>query len=348
MPLNAPVNSSSTLITNTKLRELCVGSGSNLLQPEPECLPWLQQPLVVGLSGGRDSVALLCMLVARGCTVHACHVHHGIRGAEADEDEAFCAEMCSALDVPLHIERIDVPALASQRRESLETTARVERRRIMQELVQQLGGTLPIVLAHHADDQAETILFRLARGAAGLRGMRPVYQAGGYVWLRPLLGCTRQQITDFLCTLQQSWRDDSTNAVPDVTRNRLRMEVLPAYNRAMGRDVVPIINRSAKLQEETLAALDYALDMLPLTDSQQRLYLPSLLEAPAAYRRAVIRHYLQRCGVPGVSENIVQLVDSILPPTAVMSRMDLPGGFRAIRRQKRLIITPGLSAVDEA
>lgn len=347
MPLTAPASSSSTLITSTKLRALYKGSDC-VLQPEPACLPWLQHPIVVGLSGGRDSVALLCMLVAWGCAVQACHVHHGIRGEEADADAAFCADLCAALNIRLHTERVDVPALAAARGTSLETTARVERRRIMKQVADRAGACVSIALAHHADDQAETIIFRLARGAAGLRGMRPVHRAEGHVWLRPLLGCTRAQITDFLRSIGQPWREDSTNAVADVVRNRLRLEVLPALNRAMGRDVTPIINRSARLHEESLDALEIALSQLPLTDPQGRLYLPTLLDKPAAYRKAVIRRFLHRHGVSGVCETMVLQVDAILNPTAPTSRLDLPAGLRAVRRQKRLIIEPVQSGEDEA
>lgn len=309
-------------------------------------MPWLQGPVVVGLSGGRDSVALLCVLVARGCAVQACHVHHGIRGAEADADEAFCAELCASLGVPLYTERVDIPALAAERGTSLETTARVERRRIMQQVAARAGAV--IALAHHADDQAETVLFRLARGAAGLRGMRSVHQAEGAVWLRPLLSYTRAQITDFLLQLGQAWREDSTNAVADVARNCLRLEVMPALKHAMGRDVTPIINRSARLHEECLAALECALDQLTLTDPQGRLYLPALSDKPEAYRKAVIRHYLHRHGVSGLCEAVVLQVDAILPPDAQASRVNLPGNLRAIRRQKRLIIEPVRLGEDEA
>ncbi len=79
-------------------------------QLHPDCAPWLRLPLLVALSGGRDSVALLHLLVAQGCVLHACHVHHGIRGAEADADATFCRELCEGLGIPLQIVYADVPA----------------------------------------------------------------------------------------------------------------------------------------------------------------------------------------------------------------------------------------------
>ncbi len=123
---------------------------------------------------------------------------------------------------------------------------------------------------------------------------------------------------------------------------------MPALNRAMGREAAPITNRSARLHEESMAALEIALSQLPLTDPQGRLYLPTLLDKPAAYRKAVIWRFLHRHGVSGVCETMVLQVDAILNPTAPTSRLDLPAGLRAVRRQKRLIIEPVQSGEDEA
>lgn len=302
-----------------------------------ETRPYLQTPVLLGLSGGRDSVALLRLLLDRGTPLHACHIHHGIRGAAADGDAAFCLDLCGRFGVPFHLHYIDCPALAKQTGQSLETAARNARRRIMTGLARECGCRA-IALAHHADDQAETVLFRLCRGAAGLRGMRPVHRAQGMLWLRPLLDCPRVALTAYLQGLGQDWREDATNAVPDVARNRMRLEVLPALDRALGRKVSPIINRSARLHEDTRAALDAALDALPLLDPQGRLYLPFLLDKPLALRKAVLHRYLTHAGVPDVDEAMVLAVDALLPPTAHPSCQSLPGGFRAVRSHKRLII----------
>lgn len=293
--------------------------------------------MLLGLSGGRDSVALLRLLLLHGTEVHACHVHHGIRGAEADADAEFCRGLCRGLGVPFHLHRIDCPALAQQTGQSLETVAREQRRLYMAGLARECGCKA-IALAHHADDQAETVLFRLCRGAAGLRGMRAVHEALGVMWLRPLLDCPRRQLTAWLQSIRQPWREDSTNAVPDVARNRLRLEALPALERAMGREVAPIINRCARLQEETLAALESALDQLPTHDPQGRLYLPYVLQQPPALRKAILHHYLVQNGVHDVNEAMVLAVDALLPPDTKVSSRPLPGGMRAVRRHKRLCI----------
>ncbi|MBQ2379328.1 MAG: tRNA lysidine(34) synthetase TilS [Akkermansia sp.] len=300
---------------------------------------YLERPIVIGLSGGRDSVALLHMLAEKHCDLnelHAVHIHHGIRGEEADTDADFCRELCAQLAIPYEEHRIDAPALAASTGESLETAARHARRAILKDAAARHSAA--IALAHHANDQAETVLFRLARGAAGPRGMEPISRAEGCIWLRPLLDCTREQLTEWLTARGYTWRDDSTNAVADVTRNRLRLEVIPALNRAMGRDVTPILNRSARLQSETHLALDFALAALPSEDPQGRLYLPFVLAQPLPLRKAILRRYLLRCGVPGVDEATVLAVDAMLPPDSPTARRCLPGGYTAIRRQKRLIL----------
>ncbi len=303
----------------------------------PACAAWLHRPLLVGLSGGRDSVALLHALHEAGCLLAACHLHHGIRGADADADAAFCGELCARLGIPLHSERADVPALARTWSLSLETTARRARRTALVAAAARLNCAA-IALAHHADDQAETILFHLARGSAGPRGMQPVMQAEGATWLRPLLDCPRRLLTDWLTARGLTWREDASNAVADVARNRLRLEVMPALERALGREVAPILNRSARLQTETKDALDTALSLLPLTDPQGRLYLPALAGQPAAFVKAALHRYLKRAGVPDLGEADVLACAAILAPDAPAARANLGGFWQAARQHKRLVL----------
>lgn len=305
---------------------------------EPDCLPYLQKPVVLGLSGGRDSVALLHLLVQQGCTVHALHVHHGIRAAEADADAAFCARLCDELDVPFELQRVDVPSLATEQGVSLETAGRHARRWLLAAAARRCRGCV-VALAHHADDQAETVLFRLARGAAGLRGMQPVHEASGITWLRPMLSWRRSDITGWLQQMGQNWCEDATNAVADVARNTLRLEAMPALNKALGRDVTPILSRSARLHAETLDALEAALAVLPSQDPQGRLYLPFVWEQPVVLQKAVVRRYLQQHSVSDISEEMVLAILAILPPGASASRVNLPGNRQAVRKERRLLIT---------
>ncbi len=295
-----------------------------------------QQPVVVGLSGGRDSVALLLLLLEHDVAVSACHVHHGIRGSAADADVQFCRELCAVQRVPLKVYRVDVPALAAQRRESLETTARQERRRILAAHARRVGFSA-VALAHHAEDQAETVLFNLARGSAGLRGMLPKRVDEGITWLRPMLRVRREEISAFLRSRGQDWCEDATNADPTAAaRNAIRLQVLPALQAALGRDVVPSLLRGARLQGEVQDALSTALEALPLLDPQGRLYLPFLADKPVAFCKAVVQHFLKRGGVPDISEACVCNVCELLSPQAPTHTCNLPGGFRAHRAHKRL------------
>ncbi len=296
------------------------------------------EAVVVGLSGGRDSVALLRLLLMHGVSVSACHVHHGIRGEEADADAAFCRHLCENLNVPYAEYRVDVPLLVQKTGNSLETEAREQRRRLLAEHVRSVG-LQAVALAHHADDQAETALFNLCRGAAGVRGMKPVYRSEGIAWWRPLLYCRRSEITTWLRTIGQNWRDDSTNSSPlGSTRNKLRLLILPELSSALERDVVPLIARSARVQGEVAEALDEALSLLPLTDPQGRLYLPFLVGKSESFRRAVVHFFLKSRGVPELSERIVSDVCAILAPDAAMHCCNLPGGLIARRSHRRLRI----------
>lgn len=307
------------------------------LTPAPACRPHLQGTVVLGLSGGRDSVALLHLLRQQGCCVQACHVHHGIRGEAADADAAFCRALCERLGVGYTQHNIDVPALAASSKMSLELVARMARQDLLKQTAR-AHHTHTIALAHHANDQAETVLFRLARGAAGHRGMREVQEFDDFLWIRPLLQTTRSEITQWLQEHGETWVEDATNSVPDVTRNRLRLEVLPALNHAMGRDVTPILNRSARLQDETLTALDEALGALSLTDPQGRLYLPALDGHSEAFCKAALHRYLKLANIPDLTEQHIVDVLSILDANAAGHSVNLCGGYQARRQHKRLCI----------
>ncbi|MBQ9097882.1 MAG: tRNA lysidine(34) synthetase TilS [Clostridia bacterium] len=206
-------------------------------------------PLLVALSGGADSVALLAMLAAEP-PISALHVHHGIRGAEADRDADFCRTLCDRLHIPLTVLHIDAPALASQRGVSLETAARDGRYQAM--TAHMTAQHIPLlVTAHHADDQLETMLQHLLRGSglAGLCGIpacRPL--GGGLLVARPLLQLTRQELRDYLQQVGLDFVQDSTNGEGCCTRNRLRLEVMPVLE-----ELYPKGSKSAARCAEALA-----------------------------------------------------------------------------------------------
>lgn len=180
----------------------------------------------VALSGGADSVALLRILLSLrdslNITLSAAHVHHGIRGEEADRDAAFCKALCERLEVQLEIVKVDVPTYAKEQKLSLETAARKLR---YEALLDKAEGDL-IALAHHADDQTETMLFHLLRGC-GLRGVCGMRARSGRL-IRPLLQVERRELREYLAAIGQDFVEDSSNAEQNASRNRLRARVLPS------------------------------------------------------------------------------------------------------------------------
>ncbi len=148
--------------------------------------------VVVGVSGGADSVALLHILHRLGYTMTAAHLNHCIRGVEADADEAFVKAVCKELDVECVTAKTDVPALAKEKGISLEMAAREARHSFFETF-----GNVRVALAHHADDQLETFFLRAARGSgpSGLAGMRPAQKVAAMQLLRPMLGIRRGEIT---------------------------------------------------------------------------------------------------------------------------------------------------------
>ena len=195
-----------------------------------ECGVSKSDGVLAALSGGADSVALLLGLHelqknGRIARLHAAHLHHGIRREEADADEAFAKALCESLGIPFHAERIDVPALAKERGISVELMARDARYAFLERVKCEAGLTV-IALGHHRDDQAETLLMHLLRGSGtdGLAGMR----VRSSDRIRPLLRTGKDEILAFLRERGQSYRTDSTNLLPDATRNKIRLTVLPA------------------------------------------------------------------------------------------------------------------------
>jgi tRNA(Ile)-lysidine synthase len=206
--------------------------------------------LAVAVSGGADSVALLRALVQQntkvaqnaqkgrglGLVLQVAHLHHGLRGEEADADLAFVRDLAAQLGLPLHQARVDTAAEArarpatGKRAESIEEAARRLRYAWFRTLLSKdsAHGVDAVATAHTLDDQAETVLAKFLRGAwtEGLAGIAPTLQGAACV-LRPLLGVTRLEIEAYLTSLGQPWREDSSNRHLTFTRNRIRHELLP-------------------------------------------------------------------------------------------------------------------------
>ena len=188
--------------------------------------------LAVGLSGGADSVALLRALQARsrelGLVLHAAHLHHGLRGEEADGDQAFARALAAQLGLPFHESRVNAAATANENAETIEEAARRLRYAWFRQLMAS-GEVEAVATAHPRDDQAETVLAKFLRGAwtEGFSGIHPAIKFPEGRILRPLLGATRAEVEAYLRELGQGWREDSSNRHLSFTRNRIRHELLP-------------------------------------------------------------------------------------------------------------------------
>ena len=213
----------------------------------------LEKRYLVALSGGADSVALLLILKKLGYSVEAIHCNFQLRGNESDRDEKFCVELCQHLGVELHRIHFDTRAYAALHKVSIELAARELRYRYFEQLRHDIGAD-GICVAHHLDDQVETIMMNIVRGT-GLQGLTGIHPKNGFV-LRPLLGVERKDIERFLASVNdvvtgecgQRYVTDSTNLQEDATRNKFRLRILPLL-----RDINPAVTKNIAQMAELMS-----------------------------------------------------------------------------------------------
>jgi tRNA(Ile)-lysidine synthase len=206
------------------------------------------EPFLIGVSGGPDSVALLDVLVQSGWRPHVCHLNHQLRGADSDADAEFVRQLAQRHGLPFTIEKRDVAALVAERKLSIEDAARRARHEFFAVVAKQTG-IKTLALAHNADDQVETFLLRLLRGAGatGLSGMELERPLGGVRVIRPLLGVRRNEILEYLASKKLPWREDASNADVRFTRNRIRHVLLPLLEREFNPAVRDTLLRTAEI-----------------------------------------------------------------------------------------------------
>lgn len=297
--------------------------------------------VLVALSGGPDSVLLLRAAVLRrdagGGAVETAHLHHGLRGADADADADFCARLCAALDVPLHLHRLEWPADAAPG----EAALRDARRAFLLDVLGRRGGLAAVATGHQADDQAETVLMRLFRGTGpdGLAGIPA--RSGPFV--RPLLDLTRREVETALAALGQDARRDPTNHGDANLRARLRRDLRPVLDRLFGDAAVLGPVRTAAVAARDAAALDQVAaariaawrragapaDALPL---------PEAAELPAGLLLRVVRRLVteREPGPSPLTEARLAALAAWLPAARSGSVLELPGGWRVEREPAQL------------
>lgn len=255
----------------------------------------------VAVSGGADSTALLLLLLDvwdRGLLC-AIHVNHGLRGADSDGDEQFCRDLAATAGIPIHVHRTG--GAAGESGKNLEECAREERLSYFRQLIDD-GVVDAIMTAHTRDDQAETVLFRLLRGAslAGLAGIHTESPLGRGRLLRPVLDRTRTELRAELEKRDQTWREDTTNASPEFRRNRIRLELLPQLERDWNPELSHTLAQTAELawDEEqfwkSYTAHEAEQVFLPQKGNTWTVDASKLISRPVAVARRLVRWALER------------------------------------------------------
>lgn len=301
--------------------------------------------LVVALSGGADSTLLLDLLTRLpdyNLRLVAAHLNHCLRGAESDADEEFCRGTAGRYGIPFESRRVDIRMAAADSRLNLEDAGRRARIEFLDE-IRGTYGAAAVLLAHHADDQAETVLMRLLRGS-GMTGLSGMTYRNPRGYVRPLLDIPRSEIERYLRRCGLEWREDASNSDTAYLRNRIRHELLPlleGYNPAIRSSLAAtasvLAGDEALLSELTEAAFA---DTCRMGEGRGGCSVGHLRTLNHALRRRVLRHAFKLVAgtLEGVSlrhiDAICDLVDSGRPN----SRLSLPQGVAAVREYDRLVL----------
>jgi len=309
--------------------------------------------VVVAVSGGPDSVCLLRALHALaeelGLSLHIAHLDHMFRGKESADDAVFVAGLASALGIPATIERFDVPAFCRERGLAPQQGARAVRYGFLQQVVHDQDATC-IATGHTADDQAETVLMRLLRGA-GVSGLSAIPPVRDNI-VRPLIDCTRDEVMEHLRAAGQEFRTDPSNAKPLYTRNRIRLEVLPILKRLNPRIIDTLAAEASLLRDEDEAVEAYLSTLAEnaVTQTADTLSVKRDLfdMLPPAFRRRLLRQLVNRTDLDASLLSLGQIDDalSFMLSTQTGRTMHLPHGLVITREYDRFILGMQKEAVS--
>lgn len=308
----------------------------SLLRDLPREKPWL-----VGVSGGADSVALLHLLIrAQFRNLTVCHLDHQLRGKASEADARFVRSLAKNLGCRYMIGRRNVYEMMTSSRISLETAARVARHEFFSSCARRFKSN-NIILAHHADDQAETVIWNLLRGSYGLKGMSfkqrfcvHNYDINIY---RPLLCCRRPDLANWLQHRHLPWRYDESNSMPIAIRNRLRHEVIPLLGKVSGRDPVMMLIRGAIDSAERDKLELELVRNAGLLDPHGRLHLPSLRGLPPVLQRRAISEYLKANQVLKLDRSLLDRALELVASDVGLT-LNLHGGRQLKKRAGRIFI----------
>jgi tRNA(Ile)-lysidine synthase len=304
--------------------------------------------VLVAVSGGPDSVALCHILHQLHQTYRvelvAAHIHHGIRGSEADQDAAFVQDLVRQLELPIVMQRVNVHAWRKKHGGSLQMAARELRYQCLHQIMTNEGAS-KLALGHNADDQAEEIMLRIFRGAGqrGLTGM-PLHSHNGVI--RPLLECHRHEITSYLEDRNLAFRQDESNLKPWCQRNLLRLEFLPRLQQNFNSNLNATLLRTSNIfreEEEFWESLvgDW-LDQHAggCEDGGRRLPIGPLLETHPAMQKRVLRKMVEEVkgNLRSFGYHHTEILLQLCRSAAANSRIDLPGEVEAEKNYNWLTI----------
>lgn len=308
--------------------------------------------LLVGVSGGPDSIALLHGLhqlqKIGQWSLFVIHVNHGLRGEESDQDALFVRDFCQQRKIPCYIRKVDVAAIVAQQGGNKQAIARQKRYEQFRLLAEELH-IHKIMLAHHADDQAETILLHLLRGTgvSGLAGMR-LKRRWKEKWLiRPLLGVTREEIEQYCREQQLNPRHDSSNDMPIYTRNRVRHELLPQLETFNPNIRISLCQLAEIVQDEEEVweeQVESALKDCLLSETPERFTISTdrFRRLSVALQRRLVKlilNYLVKNGTSEITSETVEQVRRVMHHPHPSVQIDLPHGLRLYRQYEQGIFT---------
>lgn len=296
--------------------------------------------VIVGVSGGADSICLLFMLIQlkkeMGLSVEAVHVHHGLREETADADAIYVKKVCKELGIGLHLYYEDVKSFALHNKMSVEEAGRYVRRRIFKEVLQKARGT-KIALAHHQNDNAETLLWNLCRGCS-LKGMGGIAPVDG-VFIRPLLCLKREEIESYLVNRGISYCTDETNLEDVHTRNRIRNHVIPYLEEQVNERAVSHMSETMEQMRQLWKYVEsettrYAARCIKVSKDQTRRVLlkEEFILVPEALRSYVLHEFIcQAAGGRKDIESVHTKMLSELLDNQVGRQARFPYGIVAVR-----------------
>lgn len=291
-------------------------------------------PLVVGLSGGADSVALLHILVKLGYQCIPAHCNFQLRDEESERDERFTFELAHSMGLDIKFIRFDTHEYARAHKLSIEMAARELRYQWFEEIRSKYGASC-IAVGHHADDNLETVLLNLIRGT-GLKGLTGMQAKNGNI-IRPLLKVTREEVVEYLTTHSVDYVNDSTNFENEFTRNKIRNQLIPAMQtinpslQFTFRNTLQHLTDSYQFQQQQVQKLK---DELVKSDGESvRISIPQLMDMPD-------RHFILYEVLSEYNFNSTQVSDIVASLNGISGKQFYAPGFNLIKDRNDLIIHP--------